>query len=326
MRYPILNNCLEFTKKNSNQYIVYNGFDGSRKVVSKQFVDFLEKFDGKTLPAKIFSQINVKNKKNIDEAMDKMLDEGWIRDNNYRVETFPLYMITMWIPNRRNLLTYYGKSLETLIKVFWVPLFLIGILVWKYRGFSYTRSPFMTILGILLGFIIGGLLHELGHVISAYANKKRVYEVGVGLFGFVPFMYTLIDTQHISTKKELRILATGVKMNLLYAGILFLFASVESIFSSAFETAALANIVFAILNTTMAYGLDGMKAAQYLIFDQKVSMLDTLVTLFTNSEKKREFLAQNGISGSVALINILALLSFQIFYPALYILLFMGGF
>lgn len=326
MKYPILNNCLEFTKKNADQYIAYNGFDGTRKVVSKQFVDFLRKFDGKTLPARVFAQINVKNKKNIDEAMDRLIDEGWVRDNNYRIETFPFYMITAWIPSRRNLLNYYGKTLDLLLRLTWIPVFLGGLLVWKYKNFPYNRTTLMTIMGILLGVLVGAVLHEFGHVISAYANKKRVYEVGVGVIGIIPFMYTLIDTSTISTKKELRILSAGVKFNLLYAGILFLLASLNTSFSPAFVVAAIANIVFTIMNTTIAYGLDGMKTIQYLMFDRKISLLDTIMTLHKDGEKRREFISNNGVSGQVALINILVLISFQVFYPALYILIFMGVF
>ncbi|MBQ0064650.1 MAG: hypothetical protein KBT48_02720 [Firmicutes bacterium] len=326
MKYPFVNNCLEFTKRDADHYIVYNGVTRKKQLISKEFADFIRQFDGYTFPARIFAKAGTRNKKEVARAMDKLIETDWLRDTNYRVEAFPFFMITAWIPKAKGWIQTLSKSLSLLISMIWIPTFFIGFILWKFKPFTYKENPWIILLGLILGYGVGAILHELGHVITAFANKKKVYEVGFGMLGFIPIMYTLIDTKSITARKELRIISGGVKMNLIFAGVLLMLASVQTIFSSLLEVAALANIIYAIMNTTFAYGLDGMKSIQYLMFDRDVSIIKSFIVLAQNGEKRREFIEQYGNTGRLAMFNIVSIVAFQVFYPALYILVLVGAF
>ena len=186
-------------------------------------------------------------------------------------------------------------------------------------------------LSIIIPFIIGVVVHELGHANATRACKKgKVYEYGV-IIGLIPAFYTAADDTKITGPyarlQKLQILCAGVEANLFFAGIFMILASLCRETSYFFINCADMQLMLVAINILFIRGLDGDKVIRLILGMDGDSDDYPKVKRMIRDKRYRQMMLSQGVKGRMKLITCYVVILFQIMYPVLVILniLLLGG-
>lgn len=171
------------------------------------------------------------------------------------------YMLTLWTPSwdkPSGILRNFSIIVMSLITVLCIPALIAGIVCCISDPVS---DEVLTWWAIPLTALLSIALHEiLGHLISGIALNAPVYEAGLLIQG----AYVIIDETRLPNKwHRAQIMAAGIEVNMLIAGICFILASVVN--DRDLWVMGLMNVCLVLSNLAPLDGLDGNGIASALL-------------------------------------------------------------
>ena len=259
MGYPQINRHLQYTKLEDNSYEVVDILSGDVWIASKFIVRLLKCLEKEYPLAKTFPE---HSKEELREALLELKEAGLLgRKKRLHILGLGNILITIWQPRssgkRRAGIWNY------LLMFLFLPVCLSSwILLPNIMDWSVSQGTLLEPLDIyvlILGIVLSLISHEIAHMNAAIAYKVKVYEMGVGLSGFLPSAYTLMDDRKMKNwKKRVQINLAGIEANMLLSGIcIYLIVLFPEIFLTLY-CLAIVNLLFAVINLFFGAGLDGM--------------------------------------------------------------------
>lgn len=198
----------------------------------------------------------------------------------------------------------------------------IGSRARKYRPLCVLANQLLSFLSILI-FVIGMVLyltteevvyfefntvlyyglivlslaaHEMGHLIAGISAKYKFSDAGILLLGVFPIgAYVAHEEKTNATKMEkLKLALSGIILNLLIAGTLFIGSVLCSTTDYTYIAAAQINCILAAVNLLPAEGLDGESALSALLGVESIS--ETAKKWIMNTKHRRK-LFNSGFTG-----------------------------
>lgn len=317
MKYPRLVYTLSYKKIDDFHFIVTDEVSGNEQTISGSERLFMKQLDGYTDPYKIAPENWTIE--DIDVFLDFLKENHFtgsrIRKNGFLSFTLSLIKITPTLKKRMACLI-----LNCILLISFLPVFVTGcVLFVKNLSFvdTYFNYSYMAA-GIVFGTLVGLIFHEIGHVICALSyGKSKVYEAGL-VIGIFLGAYVAMNTERIKEKRrKIQIMAGGIEVNLLIAGLSFILYAFIPELSSFFAGAAWPNAILAAINSILIVSLDGCGIMDELMDSESVFF--TALDFITNRDTREKMLCQ-GITGVVKIIAYVISSLFQIAYPALLII------
>ena len=189
------------------------------------------------------------------------------------------------------------RVINAVLPMLSVFIFVIGIYMMNLNG-KNIRGEYWN--GWLYyGFITFSIfLHELGHLIAGVAYGYKMSDMGILLFGIIPVgAYVAHEDKKNATKGEkIQFSLAGVEMNFLIAGACFLLVGKYYQQSLTLLTAAVVNIVLALINLLPTSGLDGEAALSAICGIKNISKT---VRKWLANKKCRQKLFRQGLPGYI---------------------------
>lgn len=167
------------------------------------------------------------------------------------------------------------RKVVNVLELLCIPMFIIG-LVCIGINLETIKAEILLIgdmgnkklmLSIVVVFAISTLFHEVGHLLAALSEDLLIGEIGFMLYWFMPCAYTticgisLVDNKH----RRLRILMSGINMNLFISGIFLVIMSVINKFKMIMLLAIGVNMFLALSNLLVFLKLDGYYVLEQLL-------------------------------------------------------------
>ena len=260
-KYPRTVSWLLFESAPNHAAIVYNVVTGFEYELSVEQAKLLLRLDGRTDPRDLRGQMSEAELITIIQYFD---NEQLIRSSRLYIEE-SLKLLTLWARDYKTSpkdVTLLYRIITILLNVAWLPLF--------YYSMPLIESKSCSMTGILVGTVIGSVLHEAGHYIVARWFGVPVFEVCLLMQGVLPGVCVLIDdTQSESRLKRILINAAGIQVNCLVAGFAAGFAFKNLMYSEFLCGVGLSNWLLAVTNALpLPGGTDGRRILQ-LMFERK---------------------------------------------------------
>ncbi len=290
MKYPMLNNCLMFKRINAREIEAKDWLNDNTYMISNDLARYARRLDGKRNPYHIDPSLS---KGDVDYIMGVLEENELLRHKNILMKDFGTIFYTLWLPKRSKKLCTIAVIYTLLLKVFWLPVFCIG--VWIYsNGFAMGGGDYY-LAGSLGGALAGLFAHELAHMFSGITYGARIFEMGIMVQNFIPGAYVLLSIDEIKSKKDrVDILAAGIQTNILFAGICLILARIFPSVGLPFVCSAISNTLLALINLIFINGLDGASIISEFLGIQNITDIPQTVLL---SKKKRRRLLAKGPSG-----------------------------
>ena len=306
MKYPMLANWIEIKKNDNHQYMMVNLFDRESIPLDNNLSEFLLKLDGNTDPFTIGSSLSKDELKNI---LDELEEKGYIRSSRLLCRSKGSFLFTLFIPDK---IKNYQKIMSIInycLIFMWLPLFVYGCCRLNVEVvFDNYSNP---ILGLVIGYIIGGLFHELAHACAGLSYDERVIEFGVGFENFMPCAYTLLPILNCKRMQRIQIAAAGVESNFLISGVSFLLSSIFPEKAGLFFSIGLTNVMIGFTNIIFVNGIDGLNILMDLIgFDADKILSSAAKIVFKHSNVIKLF--EKGMLGYAIFTLFVILLCMQI--------------
>lgn len=263
MKYPVKSNWIYYKRnRRTGKYKLTNCLFGESYEVEQSDIEFLESLNGKVDPRKILINEYGMTRQEADHYVDVLVENGIVRTSN-KIKTgrFSSLITLIKIKNCDK----YRTAAIVLLLLFllaFIPLMCIGFI----SGRKMLNMPlqaeenivFHVCLGVFIGLIVGIILHEAAHAVSAIAFGGKVMEFGIA-FGGLPSLYTLIDDTTIKSRTG-RIITNlaGIMTNfMITAGCLIISVAVGR-FTFLLFMAAVLNLGLGLMNLLCIDGFDGI--------------------------------------------------------------------
>ncbi|MCD8005947.1 MAG: hypothetical protein LUF29_03085 [Oscillospiraceae bacterium] len=304
--YPMLTNFASFEEVDDEWVRVTDWFTGRSYNINKVNVEFAKKLDGNTDPYSIPTKLSREEVVWTVAILDEI---GLLRRSSVLENASGESYSTFWIPSMTAKLKRLARIYTRLLNILWLPLLVLGFVLFGY--FLPTEGDFgVMAIGIILGEISGVILHEIGHALAGIACGAHVYESGLKLSGILPITYTLMDTDALESKERVSILSAGIRSNLLLVGVSFLIACAIPKIGMMMFGIAFWNLIIAVFNMIFDTGLDGrLIIAEYL----GIKDVDKFVRKVFHSRKFRKSLRKKGPTGYALMVILAILRLFQFF-------------
>ena len=299
-KYPRISNWISIKKyKDRDIYRVKNHFSQETYKIGPKMMRVLKQLDGKTDPYRLLKGEFGSSKREADELLEALKEEGLIRDSR-RIKEIPmgLTLVRIYHSERyRNI----SRVLLFLLALAFIPVVLVGTIgLGKIIGnllFVYEDSHWlMDVAGWILGFTLGLTAHELGHAIAAIAFSGKVMELGV-MFRLGPAAYTLIDMDSIKSRHgKVVTLMAGTLVNLMFASLCMWICPYLPYLRPVVFDMGFMNYMLFLTNLVLIRGLDGMAVMELLVGREYIfsHSLGYLLEYFSNKELRKEE-AESGI-------------------------------
>lgn len=258
------------------------------------------------------------------------------------IEGYPVTLIRTKNTRKKRIV---AAMMNMILVTAFIPVFVLGVYLYStevpprldwtilklLEDFANNHVIITIAVSIIIPFIIGVVVHELGHANATRACKKgRVYEYGV-IIGLIPAFYTAADDTMITGPyarlKKLQIMCSGVEANLFFAGIFMVLASLCRETSYFFMNCADMQLMFVAINVLFVKGFDGDKVIRIILgMDGKQN--ETIeIKKMIRSKRYRGILLSQGMVGHMKLITCYVVVFFQLLYPVLVMLniILLGG-
>lgn len=318
MKCPKMANTLIFKKIDGFNWLVKEQMSGNVQMLDSVEVKFMRTFDGNTNPYEMIPHGWSRN--DVDEFLKFLKENYFIRRS--RINKIGLLSVTISLFKIKPTMKIRAVSLvlNCLLLFSFLPIFIIGCvlfvknsdLIVEYYNYSHM------IMGLLLGLIIGMVMHETGHAICGLSyGQAKVYEAGL-ILGLSFGAYVAINLSKVrERRRRIQVFAAGIEMNLLVAGVSFILLSVFPQLSLFFCGIGTDNVFMALINLLFISGLDGAAILDELLGTRSL-FSDTLDLIL--DKEVREKLLTRGITGYAKIVSCVLCTLCQFSYPVLIIL------
>ena len=297
MRYPKLSNWATITEPEYGNLIITNELTGKTYHADPRTLYNIYHLDGKTDPGDVFSPYPV-----APEILSEFSSLGLIRSSRVFRWGASFYL-TVWVPKKRQSDSRLLKIINSLLWILFLPIlicgfasFILNIESLSFDGF--TLAGFIG--GIAAGVILGLILHEVGHVIAAFATGGKVYEMGFSFnLPFFPGAYSIsTDNESASRLQKAQSMAAGLEINCIITGIALAVMALSGHLSGFLTGLALSNLSLLFNALLFMDGNDGCRILSSLWG------LDTSVTdaarIMLFKKEKRQTLLKSGCCGKAS--------------------------
>lgn len=183
-----------------------------------------------------------------------------------------------------NTLRYAGplcKVLNFILPIASIFFFTIGISLSVFGGMHTEYDYNLWLYSVL--FVFSLALHELGHLIAGLAYDYKISDVGVLLVSIFPVGgYVSYDEREGSSRTEkIQMALAGIEMDLLFAGVCFLFAITQcNQVATTMNVVAIMSLLMVGINLLPISGFDGEAALSALCGVNSIN--DTIKNRFAN--------------------------------------------
>ena len=157
------------------------------------------------------------------------------------------------------------KVLNFILPIASIFFFTIGLSLSIFDGMQTEYDYNLWLYSVL--FIFSLALHELGHLIAGLAYDYKISDVGVLLVSVFPVGgYVSYDEREGSSRTEkIQMALAGIEMDLLFAGVCFLFAITQCHqVAATMNVVAIMNLLMVGMNLLPISGFDGEAALSAL--------------------------------------------------------------
>lgn len=221
----------------------------------------------------------------------RMFDIGVLTNHRLVWQNHWGYFILVSFPRRIHpLLSRFCVSFNRMLPFAGAMCFIFG-LFWSRIGSFFFYSHFNLFLFIILT-LMGLFFHEAGHYISSVGAGQSPRQLVIKLFlGIIPVgVYVSCDVDSsLSYKEEIQFFLSGVQLQSIYMGLLYLMASL-SLDSCFLAAGAKANEIIILLTMAPAFQqLDGERCVSTLLHVESISCVS--VSLLIHNKTARQCLA-----------------------------------
>ena len=319
MGYPKFVNWAKIRKQENGEYLLKDFLYGDEYPISYDEARFVLQLDGKTDPYEIDTPMSQEDVTETLEALDEL---GFLRHSRFLSKSLFGIIYTLWIPRITRKLRIAAKIINALLRFLWLPVAVISLLMIMNAEIVYESEQ--VIPGLIVGMLIGMVMHELGHMFACLAYGGNVFEAGVLLKWLIPGAYVMIDTSPVKVRMHrIQVNAAGVEMNFLLAGIFGIIACCFYDCSMFFVAAAVNNLVIGLMNLMLVSSLDGMNImGEILGIEDFVEKAKKAVV----NRKYRKMLADKGTSGKATVTACAVICIAQIALPIIVAINILGVF
>lgn len=311
-KYPKICNYLSYEQEDEKRVKVTDHITEEVYVFDVEEVRYIIMLDGKTNPYCIETYLsNVE----IDALIEKLDEYGLLKESRLMTSggTTTLTLTEfVWTPGKKA----FAKLCNNILIVSWLPIFVIGIIVFAKNFFGIEfRYEW---LGYIIGLLSGMLFHELGHAFAGASYGAGVYELGVlVMYYLMPGAYVILDEKTVKNRlKRVQIMAAGIETNILLTGVFLILSVVFPALGGMFLVAAVQNVFLAFLNMTFIKGLDGMRVMSELLGIE--DMVEKSMNVVFSRKRKRR-IKEKGLQGRATVAVCYIVSAFQIALPVLFI-------
>lgn len=318
MKCPKMANTLIFKKIDGFDWLVKEQMSGNVQMLDSVEVKFMRTFDGNTNPYEMIPHGWSRN--DVEDFLKFLKENSFI--NKSRINKTGLLSVTISLFKIKPTMKIRAVSLvlNCLLLVSFLPIFIIGCvlfaknsdLIVEYYNYSYM------IIGLFLGLVIGMIMHETGHAICGLSyGQAKVYEAGL-ILGLSFGAYVAINLSKVrERRRRIQVLAAGIEMNLLVAGVSFILLSAFPQLSLFFCGIGIDNVFMALINLLFISGLDGAAILDELLGTQ--SLFSVTYDLIFDKDTRKEMVSR-GITGYAKIVSCVLCTLCQLSYPVLIIL------
>lgn len=232
-------------------------------------------------------------------------------------------LYTLFVPTRKRTNSLIPKIIHFLIMISSLPLFFYSAVrcVELYGQGRLEMDMEHCLAGMIVGILLGLVLHEVGHALACLSYGGGLLEAGLIWTGLYPGAYVMIDDSRVRRRlRKVQINLAGVEMNFLLAGLSLLLLSAAGdrldweAWTGALFFAALENILLAVLNLSFFEGLDGEHTMSLLMGKGSiVAHARRNIRYILRTKNRQRYFAQYGITGVANICTSVVILCFQWF-------------
>lgn len=245
--------------------------DRERQEIPRALAWFLSQLDGKTDPHTILPDFSPRQ---IRKLISMLEEKEYVTTKRWTFSLFPLQCKRYFAPGRASVAVRRWCLLASgALLLLCIPMLMIGLR--RFFALDMTDGG-STLLGYILGTVVGLLLHEAAHALSCIGFNGYCFYSGVMMQMFVlPCAFIEIDYVRLPRAARIQTTMAGVEMNFLLAGLAFCLMPV--CFGDFWLSAGLSSLFLGLLNLGIYYvGLDGAKALSELLGTDVSLSLDIL--------------------------------------------------
>ena len=280
MKYPMAATTLLYRRQADGRICVTEDVTKDSAFMTPRYARFLRSLDGKTDPYSIRTDLS---REEIDAFLETMRGIGFIRQSRVFEKWIGTIIYTLWVPKPTRRMKRVAWVWDRLLRLLWIPVLVAGIYLIPKAIDDMDLTPFWLV-GWIAGMLLGIVLHELSHGLTALANGAHFFEAGVLIRFFLPGAYAMIDEDSLKDRTaRIRIDAAGVEMNFFLAGLGVLLAVAFRGCADFWFSLAVGNLLLALPNTLFFKGLDGYKILMLLIGKKD----ETLFPIFSRGQTRK---------------------------------------
>lgn len=180
-----------------------------------------------------------------------------------------------------------------LLPVISILMFVVGVVLYlTTEETSYFEFNTVVYYGLI---ILSMAAHEMGHLIAGISAKYKFSDAGILLLGVFPIgAYVAHEEKNATKREKMQLALSGVLVNLLISGILFIVSVLCSTMDYTLIAVAQINCILAAVNLLPAEGLDGESALSALL---GVDSISEIAKKWLTNTKRRRKLFHSGITG-----------------------------
>ncbi len=317
MSSPILANWIRFKKIDEEKYLVRNLLTDEKFYLDSYMVWFAKKLNGKRDPDKIDRRLT---KEDVDYICNELEEKNIVRERQILSKSIFEVLLTLWMPRVTNKLRLVSFLLNSLLLIFFIPMFVFSIYLIFSIPFDFNMDYIF--IGSIVGIILGMVLHELGHMFACLSYGGYVFELGLMLNMFVPGAYVLMNEKPIKKKMHrIQVSAAGIEMNIMLSAFCLMLCTLIESLSGFFLGMAINNVFLALVNMTFIRGFDGSTIISELLGVEDVIGKAKRVI---KSKRAKKILINKGVLGKGAIACCYILRTLQITLPILLLLNVVG--
>ena len=323
MRYPMFSNWVKIWNDGEAyrlKNILTDEEFGCSEFGDDAFIDFICRLDGKTDPYQIPCPYS---REVVAGILEQLKAFSLLRTDRWVIKSLTGLTYSLIIPKRKASGHILSKILNVLLVLLVFPSLLAVVMdLPPVLDAVYTVS----IPGMILGVLLGGILHEAGHAVAAWASGGMVFEFGVMMTHLImPGAYTLIErNENAGFYQNLQIDAAGIEVNALLAGLFFHTARIFPGLSDFFFMMGIMNLIFFLLNLTGVIRSDGSHILGGLLGVEGEIGNEARETLFDRA--RFDYWMEKGPAGKARLGAYALILLMQAAIPAMIIVEVLGVF
>ncbi len=289
MKKDTLVRWVKFEKINEYRYRAIDLQNQETHILDAETVRFARHLDGHADPYKVDSRWT---RRQVAEMLLHLDELELLRNRRVYTSLIGIYL-TLWQPKVTPKMRLVSYLINLALLISWFPFLCISF----FFATDYICSVDMDyfIHGIVLGTVVGMVMHELGHMFACLGYGGRVFELGVGVHCFMPVAYVMNDDSPIKNKlHRAQVSAAGVEMNMFVAGVFFMLSAIPDVLGSMCFSAAICNIVMGIFNMAIVTCLDGAHVFSQLT---GIDLLNEKIKRVVRHRLYRKRLLNKGASG-----------------------------